>query len=57
MEGWGGTGAEALKYAIDNVCTGHCGQFKMKGEDHNAKLVSFTADGASVNFGKHTGLL
>lgn len=54
MSEWGGTGAEALKAGIDNVFS--CdGPFKM--EDYETKLVGCTADGASVNFGRHNGLL
>ena len=54
MTDWGGTGAEALKQGIDSI-------FDEEGPlplpDYNTKLVSCTADGASVNFGVKTGLL
>lgn len=53
MSEWGGTGAEALKNAIDHI-------FSEKGriplENYREKLISITADGASVNTGARTGL-
>ena len=56
MSEWGGTGAEALKDGIDGIFTDD-GIFKINSEDYKLKLVGCTADGASVNFGQHTGLL
>ena len=54
MAEWGGTGADALKKGIDSI-------FKVDGplplEDYQTKMVSCTADGASVNFGTKNGLL
>ena len=53
MSDWGGTDAEYIKKAIDNI-------FSINGkiplEDYTTKLVSVTADGASVNTGHKGGL-
>ena len=54
MAKWGGTGAEPFKKAIDSI---FCPSGNVPVADFQTKLVSCTADGASVNFGKHTGLL
>ena len=48
MAKWGGTGAESLKTSIDNIF-GQNGRILLG--DYDTKLVSCTADGASVNFG------
>ena len=56
MACWGGTGAEALKTAIDSIFTPD-GRIPMATEEYITKLVSCTADGASVNFGEKSGLL
>ena len=54
MSELGGTDAESLKEAMDNI-------FSEKGslpvKEYNLKLVSVTADGASVNTGKLSGLM
>jgi len=46
MSDWGGTDAESLKNGIDSI-------FKEEGQipidDYKKKLVTVTADGASVN--------
>ena len=54
---WGGTGAEARKDAIDDMFTVNNGPFKMVDNAYNVKLVNFTADGVSVNFGKNSVFL
>lgn len=48
MASWGGTGAEALKNGIDSIFTS---------DGKIPCLVSFTADGASVNLGRISGML
>ena len=54
MSRFGGVGAEATKDRIDSI-------FKKDGvlelNDYTNKLISCSADGASVNFGDETGLL
>ena len=54
MSQWGGTNAESLKAGIDGIfgpsANIHLG-------DYQTKLVSCTADGASVNMGHISGLL
>ena len=53
MSDWGGTNAESLKNAIDNL-------FEEKipiNEGYRSKLVFITADGTSVNTGKFSGLM
>ena len=54
MEDFGGTGAESLYNGINGI-------FAVNGtlplDDYRTKLVSCTADGASVNFGRISGLL
>lgn len=54
MSEWGGTNAESLKNAIDSIF-GPFGNIPLA--DYDTKLVSCTADGASVNFGHISGLL
>ena len=54
MSDWGGTDAESLKRGIGDFFEGD-GCFKIG--DYETKLVSMTSDGASVNFGKKTGLM
>ena len=54
MSEWGGTNAEALKRAIDSIF-GPQGNIPLT--DYLTKLVSCTADGASVNMGHISGLL
>lgn len=51
---WGGIGAEALKNGIDNIFGEHG---PLSPPDYNTKLISCTADGAAVNFGRKSGLL
>ena len=54
MSDWGGTDAESLKAAIDHIFA-EDGSIPIK--EYNEKLVSVTADGASVNTGKLSGLM
>ena len=54
MADWGGTDAEALKKGIDSIFDDN-GLLPL--HDYNTKLVTCTADGASVNFGAKKGLL
>ena len=53
MEEWGGTDAESIKNAIDNIFSDN-GNIPL--HDYQTKLVSITADGASVNTGDRNGL-
>ena len=53
MSDWGGTDASSLKKGIDSIFEN--GPFKI--DDYRTKLISATADGASVNFGKKSGFL
>jgi len=55
MSDWGGTDATSLKKGIDSIF--NTGNFEMSPGDYRTKLVSVTSDGASVNFGRNTGLL
>ena len=55
MEDWGGTGAESLKNAIDNIFDKDAGQLPI--DDFQTKMVSITTDGASVNTGRLSGLM
>ena len=54
MANWGGTDAESIKKAVDNI---YCENGRLPLKDFNTKLVSSTADGASVNFGRLSGFL
>ena len=49
---YGGTGAEALKTAINDLFTN-----QLQIQDYNSKVVSMTTYGASVNTGSKSGLL
>ena len=55
MSEWGGTNAESLKAGIDSIFDPVNGKIPLG--DYQTKLVSCTADGASVNFGHISGLL
>lgn len=55
MSDFGGTGAEAIKNAIDSVFMEEGGRTYT--ENFLEKLVATTSDGASVNFGHKEGLL
>lgn len=51
---FGGSGADAIKTGIDHV---FIAVYKLDADTYHYKLISATADGASVNFGKYTGVL
>ena len=53
---FGGTGAEALKDGIDSIFAEN-GPFHLPDDGYKFKVVTCTSDGASVNFGKKTGLM
>ena len=55
MANWGGTDAESLKMGIDDIFKENGGQIPLP--EYQTKLVSLTADGASVNTGRRTGLM
>ena len=50
---FGGTSAESTKNAIDHVFQNG----KLRLDNYTQKLIGCTADGASVNFGIHGGML
>ena len=56
MSDWGGTDAASLKEGIDNVLEDK-GRVPLKEDEYKHKIVSCTLDGASVNFGRNTGLM
>ena len=53
---FGGTGAEALKDGIDSIFAEN-GLLHLPDDGYKFKVVTCTSDGASVNFGKKTGLM
>ena len=53
---FGGTGAKALKDGIDSIFTEN-GPLHLPEDGYKFKVVTCTSDGASVNFGKKTGLM
>ena len=57
MADFGGTDADSLKKAIDGVFDLENGKVKLTQEEYTFKVIGSTADGASVNFGIHKGLL
>jgi hypothetical protein len=56
MEKFGGGNANAIVKGINSLFN-ESGPYRMSPEDYKGKLVSFTADGASVNTGKYNGVL
>lgn len=56
MEKFGGGTADAIVKGINSLFE-ESGQYELSTEDYRAKLVSCTADGASVNTGKYRGVL
>ena len=52
----GRTGAEALKDGIDIIFAKN-GPLNLPKDGNKFKVVKCTSDGASVNFGKKTGLM
>ena len=57
MSEYGGTDANSIKSAIDGVFDAECGDIKLTEGEYRRKLISSTADGASVNFGAFQGVL
>ena len=53
---FGGTGAEALEDGIDSIFAEN-GPLHLPDDGYKFKVVTCTSDGASVNFGKKTGLM
>ena len=53
---FGGTGAKALKDGIDSIFAEN-GPLHLPEDGYKFKVVTCTSDGASVNFGKKTGLM
>ena len=56
MATFGGKGAEALKNGIDSIFA-EKGPLNLSENGYKFKVVTSTSDGASVNFGKKTGLM
>ena len=56
MEKFGGGNANAIVKGINSLFN-ESGPYRMSPEDYEGKLVSSTADGASVNTGKYNGVL
>ena len=56
IEKFGGGNANAIVKGINSLFS-ESGSYRMSQEDYQGKLVSSTADGASVNTGKYNGVL
>ena len=56
MEKFGGGSADAIVKGINSLFE-ETGPFELSNEEYRGKLVSCTADGASVNTGKYRGVL
>ena len=54
---FGGTDADSLKLAIDTAFDKDNGSIKISEDAFHKRMVSSTADGASVNFGRYNGVL
>ena len=54
---FGGTDADSLKLAIDTAFDNDNGTIKISEDTFQKLMVSSTADGASVNFGRYNGVL
>ena len=54
---FGGTDADSLKLAIDTAFDNDNGTIKISEDTFKKSMVSSTADGAYVNFGRYNGLL
>ena len=54
---YGGTDADSLKLAIDTAFDKDNGSIKISEDTFLKRMVSSTADGASVNFGRYNGVL
>jgi hypothetical protein len=57
MSQFGGSDANSITAGINSVFQSDSSFFKISNEDYDKKLVSATADGASVNFGISNGVL
>ena len=56
MSEWGGTGANSLKNGIDSIFSDN-GSIPLSENAYVHKVIGCTADGASVNFGRISGLM
>ena len=54
---FGGTDTDSLKLAVDTAFDENNGLVKLTENTYKYRMISSTADGASVNFGKYSGLL
>ena len=54
---FGGTNPDSLKLAVDTAFDENNGLVKLPGNTYKYRMILSTADGASVNFGKYSGLL
>ena len=54
---FGGTDADSLKLAVDTAFDKNNELVKLPENTYKYRMISSTADGASVNFGKYSGLL
>ncbi len=57
MSQYGGVDANSIKKGIDSVFDEENGVIKITTDDYEHKLITATADGASVNFGVYNGVL
>lgn len=57
MSEFGGTDASSLKNGIDSIFDETNGQLKLDAESYSTKIIGCTSDGASVNFGRKSGLM
>ena len=57
MSEYGGTDALSIKTAIDGTFDEESGSVKLSADDYRRKMISATADGASVNMGAYQGVL
>ena len=56
MSIWRGTDAASLKKGIGNIFEDK-GRVPLKEDEYKHKIISCTSDGASVNFGRNTGIM
>ena len=57
MSTYGGGTADGIKEGLDTIFDGNKGVIKISPEEYQFKVVSATADGASVNTGIYSGVL
>ena len=57
MSEYGGQDSDSIKLALDGIFDETNGKIPMSPEKYRLKLISATADGASVNMGVHNGVL